>query len=335
MRWWRLQDEARTAAKAAPACCHDAIVVLGGGIGPATPPVPEPFTDSAERIWHAARLYRRGLAPRIIASGGGAADMSEAEAMRLFLTDLGVPAQAIVLEANSLNTIENIRHVRTQVKDGRVALVTSATHMPRALRLARTAGLNVAAFPTDGALRRGSRLRRTTRRWAPFRLTIALKDPGQRLIAAGEPHAMTRTVTGAAWRLDRRAALGMALAGPLLVPLARRPRAQSLDKVSFQTDWRAQAEHGGYYQAIAAGLYARAGIECDLRQGGPSLNIGQLLLTGRVDMIMSNSFEAFTYVREGAPFYTIAAIFQKDPQVLIGHPGSGLEASTSSRAARY
>jgi NitT/TauT family transport system substrate-binding protein len=134
---------------------------------------------------------------------------------------------------------------------------------------------------------------------------------------------------GGGWRLSRRAALraaaGLALAGPLLVPLARRARARTLDKVSFQTDWRAEAEHGGYYQAIAAGLYARAGIECDLRQGGPSLNTGQLLLTGRVDMIMSNSFEAFTYVREGAPFYTIAAIFQKDPQVLIGHPGSGLD----------
>ena len=146
-----LQDETRAAAKAAPACCYDAIVVLGGGIGPAQPPhIPEPhLTDSADRIWHAARLYHRGLAPRIIASGGGDGSMSEAEAMRLFLTDLGVPAQAIVLEGASLNTIENIRQVRTLVKDGRVALVTSASHMPRALRLARIAGLNVAAFPTD------------------------------------------------------------------------------------------------------------------------------------------------------------------------------------------
>ena len=130
-------------------------------------------------------------------------------------------------------------------------------------------------------------------------------------------------MTGA-FRLDRRAALGL-IAAPLLVPLARRPRAQTLDKLSFQTDWRAQAEHGGFYQAIAAGLYKARGIECDLRQGGPSLNIGQLLLAGRVDMIMSNSFEAFTYVREGAPFFTIAAIFQKDPQVLIAHPGSGFD----------
>src|SRR5580765_3038582 len=103
-------------------------------------------------------------------------------------------------------------------------------------------------------------------------------------------------MTRAAYRLDRRTALraaaGLVLAGPLLVPLGRRSQAQTLDKVIFQTDWRAQAEHGGYYQAIAAGLYRKAGIECDLRQGGPSLNISQLLLAGRVDMAMSNSFEA-------------------------------------------
>jgi NitT/TauT family transport system substrate-binding protein len=126
------------------------------------------------------------------------------------------------------------------------------------------------------------------------------------------------------YRIDRRAALGL-VAGALLVPMARRARAQTLDKLSFHTDWRAQAEHGGFYQAIAAGLYKKAGIECELRPGGPSLNIGQMLLAGRVDMIMSNSFEAFTYVRESAPFFTIASIFQKDPQVLIAHPGSGLD----------
>jgi NitT/TauT family transport system substrate-binding protein len=127
-----------------------------------------------------------------------------------------------------------------------------------------------------------------------------------------------------AYRLTRRAALGVA-AVPLLLPLARPARAQTLDRLVFQTDWRAQAEHGGYYQAVAAGLYRKAGIECDIRQGGPSLNIGQLLLTGRVDMTMSNSFEAFTYVREDAPFFTIASIFQKDPQVLIGHPDTGFD----------
>ncbi|MPZ32547.1 MAG: ABC transporter substrate-binding protein [Rhodospirillales bacterium] len=136
-------------------------------------------------------------------------------------------------------------------------------------------------------------------------------------------------MTGASYRLHRRTALrlatGLAAAGPLLVPIGRRPHAQTLDKVSFHTDWRAQAEHGGYYQAIAAGLYRKVGIECDLRQGGSNLNISQLLLAGRVDMAMSNSFEAFTFVREDAPFFTIAAIFQKDPQVLIGHPDTGFD----------
>ncbi|SJZ74604.1 NitT/TauT family transport system substrate-binding protein [Enhydrobacter aerosaccus] len=131
-------------------------------------------------------------------------------------------------------------------------------------------------------------------------------------------------MTGA-WRVNRRRALGLGLAGPLLVPLVRRARAQILDRLSFNTDWRAEAEHGGYYQAIAAGIYRKYGIECELRPGGPSLNIGQLLLAGRVDMIMSNSFEALTFVREGAPFFTIAALFQKDPQVLIAHPGTGFD----------
>ena len=82
------------------------------------------------------------------------------------------------------------------------------------------------------------------------------------------------------------------------------------------------------------GLYRKAGIECDVRQGGPSLNISQLLIAGRVDMTMSGSFEAFTFVRENAPFFTIASIFQKDPQVLIGHPDTGFDSSRSSRAGR-
>jgi NitT/TauT family transport system substrate-binding protein len=55
-----------------------------------------------------------------------------------------------------------------------------------------------------------------------------------------------------AYRLTRRASLGLA-AVPLLLPLARPARAQRLDRLVFQTDWRAQAEHGGYYQAVAAG----------------------------------------------------------------------------------
>jgi uncharacterized SAM-binding protein YcdF (DUF218 family) len=152
-----LEMQSRAAEAAAPACCYDAIVVLGGGIGAAHPPeLPYPhLNDGADRIWHAARLWKLGLAPRIIVSGGsflaqhGGPPTTEADAMRAFLTDLGVPADAITDEGKALNTIENIRNVRAIVGKGRVALVTSAYHMPRALQLAARAGLAVGAFPTD------------------------------------------------------------------------------------------------------------------------------------------------------------------------------------------
>ncbi len=125
-------------------------------------------------------------------------------------------------------------------------------------------------------------------------------------------------------RIDRRKALTLiGGATAALAPTTRRARAQSLDKVSYQTNWRAQAEHGGFYLAVANGIYKKHGIECDLRMGGPQQNPSQLLLGGRVDMVMSNSFEAINYAREGLPFLCIASIFQKDPQVLISHPNVG------------
>jgi NitT/TauT family transport system substrate-binding protein len=99
--------------------------------------------------------------------------------------------------------------------------------------------------------------------------------------------------------------------------------AQGLDKLSYQTDWRAQAEHGGFYFALANGLYKKYGVEAEIRMGGPQQNPSQLLLGGRVDMIMSNSFEAINYVRENVPFLCIASIFQRDPAVIISHPGVG------------
>ncbi len=155
-----LEAQARHEAGQAPACCYEAIVVLGGGVSPAVPPeVPDPnLTDAADRVWYAARLYHRGLAPRIIVSGGSLLDrppdlaITEAEGMRRFLVDLGVPTSAIVSEGESRNTRENVRNVRRMMGDARVALVTSAVHMPRALGLAREAGLNVAAFATDWSL---------------------------------------------------------------------------------------------------------------------------------------------------------------------------------------
>jgi NitT/TauT family transport system substrate-binding protein len=127
------------------------------------------------------------------------------------------------------------------------------------------------------------------------------------------------------YRINRRAALGLmgGATASLLMPAGGRVSAQTLDKVSYQTNWRAQAEHGGFYLAVANGIYRKYGIDCDLRMGGPQQNPSQLLIGGRVDMIMSNSIEALNYAREGLPFMCIGSIFQKDPQVLISHPGQG------------
>jgi NitT/TauT family transport system substrate-binding protein len=96
------------------------------------------------------------------------------------------------------------------------------------------------------------------------------------------------------------------------------------DKVSFGTDWKAEAEHGGYYQAIATGIYRRHGIEVSLRQGGPQVNQAELLAAGRLDFDeLPSSFIPLNFVQEGVPMVAVAAMFQKDPSVLIAHRGVG------------
>ena len=108
--------------------------------------------------------------------------------------------------------------------------------------------------------------------------------------------------------------------------------ARAQDRVSFGTDWRAEAEYGGYYQALATGLYRRHGLDVTIRQGGPSVNQTQLLLAGRLDVsIASNSFVALNFVKENIPFRTVAAMFQKDPSVLIAHPGQGNDSFAALR----
>jgi NitT/TauT family transport system substrate-binding protein len=113
--------------------------------------------------------------------------------------------------------------------------------------------------------------------------------------------------------------------GVLLVALSvALARTASAESVTFGTDWKAEAEHGGYYQAIAAGIYKRYGLEVTLRPGGPQVNHAQLLAAGVLDFnIASNSFVSLNFVRENIPMVAVAAIFQKDPSVLIAHPGEG------------
>ena len=92
------------------------------------------------------------------------------------------------------------------------------------------------------------------------------------------------------------------------------------------TDWKAQAEHGGFYEAVAEGLYAKRGLDVRILQGGPSVNVPQLLAGGAADFGMgSNDFIAFNIVKAGAPIRAVAAIFQKDPQVLIAHPDQNIK----------
>ena len=94
--------------------------------------------------------------------------------------------------------------------------------------------------------------------------------------------------------------------------------------VTFGTDWKAEAEHGGYYQAIAAGIYKKYGLEVNLRQGGPSVNHAQLLAAEVLDFALaSNSFGPLNFAQQNIPMLAVAALFQKDPSVLIAHPGQG------------
>ncbi len=96
------------------------------------------------------------------------------------------------------------------------------------------------------------------------------------------------------------------------------------DPVAFGLDWQAEAEYGGYYQAVATGLYARHGLDVTIRQGGPQVNQTQLLLAGRLDFsIASNGYLALNLAQEALPFTAIAAMFQRDPAVLLAHPGQG------------
>ena len=97
-------------------------------------------------------------------------------------------------------------------------------------------------------------------------------------------------------------------------------------KVTFVTDWKAQAEHGGFYYAVAEGLYRKAGLDVTIRQGGPAVNTPQLIATGAVEFAMgSNHFQPLNLVKEGADAVAVAAIFQKDPQVLITHPRADIK----------
>ena len=112
------------------------------------------------------------------------------------------------------------------------------------------------------------------------------------------------------------------IAAVLCIVVALDRPALAQDHISFGIDWVAEAEYGGYYQALATGLYAQKGLVVTIRQGGPQVNQMQLMMAGRLDFNLGGG-RAIEFAEQNLPFVAIAAIFQKDPSILIAHPGVG------------
>ncbi|WP_035205469.1 ABC transporter substrate-binding protein [Acidovorax sp. CF316] len=106
----------------------------------------------------------------------------------------------------------------------------------------------------------------------------------------------------------------------LAVGAAGTMQAHAQEKFTYMTNWYAQAEHGGFYQAVATGLYKKYGLDVTIKMGGPQVNIVQMMAAGQAECVMGSSDLQMIQMREGGvPVTTVAAVFQKDPQVLIAH----------------
>lgn len=101
--------------------------------------------------------------------------------------------------------------------------------------------------------------------------------------------------------------------------------AYSLDKVRFGTDWLAEADHGGFYQAVADGTYAKYGLDVEILQGGPSAQNRAMLLAGRIDFYLGTQQEQLMGIEQGIPLVDVAAFYQKNAQVILAHPETGIE----------
>jgi NitT/TauT family transport system substrate-binding protein len=127
------------------------------------------------------------------------------------------------------------------------------------------------------------------------------------------------------FRTILRIGAGLALASAAVSFAA----AQNLDKVSFGTNWVAEGEHGGFYQALADGTFRKYGLDVTIVPGGPNVNNRILLPVGKIDFFLSaNTLQAFDAAEQNVPTVEVAAIFQKDPQVLIAHPDQGVDKFT-------
>lgn len=112
------------------------------------------------------------------------------------------------------------------------------------------------------------------------------------------------------------------LAIAIMLGAAASVAAQPLQRLVFTTDWLAQAEHGGFYQAVAEGTYRKYGLDVQIRMGGPQVNGLQLLAAGQVDIAMADALQVLSAVEQNVPLVAFAATFQKNPTVIISHPGA-------------
>jgi NitT/TauT family transport system substrate-binding protein len=97
--------------------------------------------------------------------------------------------------------------------------------------------------------------------------------------------------------------------------------APAQEGIVFATDWLAQAEHGGFYQAVADGAYRKQGLDVTIKMGGPQVNGLQLLAAGQLDVAMADGLQVLSAIEQGVPLVAIATTFQKNPTVIIAHPG--------------
>src|SRR5262249_16446246 len=139
-------------------------------------------------------------------------------------------------------------------------------------------------------------------------------------------HRAVRTVAARAGMVIarlKRVALTVAAASLLCAPAAAQ---QKLDKVSFGTNWLAEAEPGGHYPALVDGTYPRYRLHVTSAPGRPNVNNRLLLPVGKLDFFMSaNTLQSFDAVARNIPTLAVAAMFQKDPQVLMAHPDQGID----------
>jgi NitT/TauT family transport system substrate-binding protein len=122
--------------------------------------------------------------------------------------------------------------------------------------------------------------------------------------------------------MNRLVRIATALAAFVLVST----KAYAADQVTFGLDWVAEPEYGGYYQALATGIYKKYGLDVSIVEGGPQVNNAELLVAGKLTFdITSNSFLALNFVQQDIPFVAVMAGFQKDPDILMAHPGVGTD----------